>query len=1025
MFIYIRSKLTGKVIGKLFTITYSFKASGMKNRNHFIISGSAFEFRGFLGLVFLVMGMALLFLTPNNSFAQNGALSGEIKDEETGESLAGANVLIQDTEMGTSANVDGRYIIRRIPEGEYTVVFRYIGYETEEIEVTITAGETTEQNVSLSSETIEGEEVTVTARQRGQSRAFSEQRNSTNIKNVISSDQINSFADNTVSGALSRIPGMGHGGTNIRGVGSGATNVTMDGQRMGSTGDDRSVDLSTISSDMVQELEVIKVITPDMDADALAGVINVDTRRPVGGERTMNIRVGGGMQDRYRPFTGPQGRASFSYGDSPTDRYSFGVNFSYQRDPRASESFTTDWGPPRSFDPPEDEEIDEETYEKLYDGPKDRLANLSNQVNFDIRDRYGTGLQLTFQPTSRSTYHVQGMFNIQDRKRSRYGISYNPRLENYTTPLQTGPRPGENQGNMGHNARLDESITHQYTVQAGASHMLDLFNLEYSLGWGHGRFTEDQYRIGFQTFSRHEFIFNLDDRLNPTVEIAPWSENASYPTPTRLPLQTIDHRINNNTNNDLKASIDIEAPHEFGDMKFGASGSLRFMRGTGERLNREYRSNLNVGSFSNIENAEWNVFGRDHQTYQIPWLIDLQKAKEFYIQQTPNFQTNMEQWALSTQTSSYTASEHTYAGYGMTDIQFDWFKILGGLRLEHTYNDYVGREGAIDDAGNFLGATDISSINSYTNIFPNAQFVFELGQMTNIRLAYSRSIGRPSFNQLNPFIMRDYSSQTIEQGNPNLDPMLSNNFDFLFEHYFMNIGQFTVGLFYKDMKDFVFSFTERIREGEGDEDPEFAGWTRTSFRNGEEATVYGAEISWQQNLEFLPGFLGNLGSYFTYSYAQSIADLDREVEEHTHGLAQLADLIGISTSEDYQEVTPLIDQRPHVLNAGLDYSQNRFFAQVSYQWAAPSISSYGNLRLVPEIPDIPISERVQFDQFNDAATDLSLTVRYRITPNFRFWVDATNILNDRSVSYFFDREYYPDTVSLSGREISMGLHYNF
>ncbi len=256
--------------------------------------------------------------------------------------------------------------------------------------------------------------------------------------------------------------------------------------------------------------------------------------------------------------------------------------------------------------------------------------------------------------------------------------------------------------------------------------------------------------------------------------------------------------------------------------------------------------------------------------------------------------------------------------------------------------------------------------------------------------------------------------------------MLSNNFDFLFEHYFMSVGQVTVGLFYKDMKDFVFSFSERIQEDEtGDEQPEFAGWTRTGFRNGEQATVYGAELSWQQNLEFLPSFLGNLGTYVTYSYSQSIADVDREIEEHTHGLASLLNLVGFGVSDDYKEITPLIGQRPHVLNVGLDYSQNKVFTQISYQWAAPSISSYGNLRLVPEIPDLPITQRVQFDQFNDAATDLSFTLRYRITQNFRFWFDASNILNDRSINYYYDREYYPNTVSLSGRSISLGLHYTF
>ncbi|MEX2603150.1 MAG: TonB-dependent receptor [Gracilimonas sp.] len=988
--------------------------------------GSAHIKTGLTGKLFgSILSILIVLFLSSVVFAQDGTIRGEVTELETGETLVGANVIVEGTAKGASTDIDGRYVIRNVPAGDYTLLFRYLGFESKNMEVTVEAGESIQVDMQMSATTLQGEEIQVTAFQRGQSRALSEQRKSVNIKNVISSEQIEAFADNTVTGALSRIAGMGHGGTNIRGVGAGATNVTMDGQRMGATGSNRSVDLSTISADMVQDLEVIKVITPDMDADALAGVININTRRPIGGERSMNIRLGGGVQDRYLKHTGTMQRASVSYGNSPNDRYSFGLNFSYQRDPSADEQFRTEWQG-RAF------VVDNEP-SKVFD----ILSSVNSNLDYNIPERIGTGAQFTFQPSDISTYHVQGMFNFENRSRYQYGISYNPRMQNYTQPTYTGDPDGaggadaENQGTIQYNPRLDDIEIQQYTVQAGGRHRLDQLDLEYKLGWGHGRYSDDQYRMNFETNSNYEFIFDTEDRWNPNVDIAPWSRasNPVFPRTNEMFFQEMDHRINNNVDNDIQASVDMEIPYQFGDIKTGLSSSLTFKRGVGEQIPRQPSTRMTVANFKQIENGAWEIFDRSNETFHLPWLIDLDNARDFYLTQSPRFTygpDGIEEWAQSTETSRYFANENTYAAYAMSNFRVGPFTLLGGLRVEHTYNYYSGREGRIDNTG-WLGATDINSSNSYTNFFPNLQTVFAFGQMTNLRLAYSRSIGRPNFNQLNPYIMRNEANKTIQQGNPKLSPMLSNNFDVLFEHYFLNVGQFTIGLFYKDMKDFVFSYSEPVNYPLDNELGLSPGrYMVSGFRNGEQATVYGAEFMWQQNLEFLPGILGNLGTYVNYSYAQSIADVGRGLDEQsTHGLAHLFELVGLDGQfdnfQDYKNITPLEGQRPHVVNAGLDFSKGEFFTQVSYQWAAPSISSYGSN--AKTLIASPREQSVYFDQFNGARQNLSLTARYWISDHFQVWFDASNILNHKEVSYFYDEDYYPYSTDLSGREITLGLRY--
>ena len=957
----------------------------MKTKNTLLKNDPVFLDRSGAGgrWIFTILPLVLVLL-PGLLLAQTGTITGEVRDADTGESLPGANVVIDGTTIGVATDVDGRYTLRNVPAGSQTVVVRYLGYRFTEEQVELDEEERLVLNIDLVSDMIEGDEIFVVARQRGQARSLTRQRQSVNIRSVISSEQMDRFADQTIDGALQRVAGMGHGGANIRGIGAGASNIVMDGQRMGSTGPgDRSVDLGTISADMVQEMDVIKVITPDMDADAMSGVISISTRRAIGGERTMNARLGGGWNSRFLGMMGPNSRASISYGDSPRDTYSYGINLSYQRDTPATETLSTRWSL-ASFD----------DY-----GAANVLDDVRSRIELDPRNRYGAALQFTFQPTDRTTYHVQGWFNYQDRERMEYELWHEPTSNRYIDPWTTGGMG--TQGYFRYNSGIRDYRIHQYTVQAGGRHLFDRFDMEYSMGWGHGRYNQSRYDFPFRTTARYEFIVDLEDRWHPTLEIAPHSERPTFPGAHDLIFDDgVDEHWSHHIDNEFSGSLDFELPLNRAEIKFGASTLMKYKNGLEERYNTSYDRRLNLIDFPVLLNADWNLFNRTHRTYHIPWLMDLQKSRDWYYGEYPSFDFDLEMWAASAETEYYTANENTYATYGMGTLELGRFRFLGGVRVEHTHSRYDGRDGTISDEGRFRGAVDTSAVHNYTNIFPNAQLVFSITNMTNIRLAYSRSIGRPTFGQLNPYVMRNHNSDRLTHGNPKLKPMLSNNLDLLFEHYFMNVAQFTVGLYYKELSDFVYPYTEIIRPEGIDGEGLYSGWRRSTYLNGEEAIAYGLEASWQQNLDFLPGFLGYTGLYANYSYSASEAEVS-------------------GRSDDPPRLT---DQRPHVVNAGLDYSRGGFSGQISYQWGAPSISSYGDRHRVPEIdPQI----RVWYDRYRDAANDLSITLRYRLTDNFRLWLDGSNLLNFRSVSYHYDRDLYPHDASLSGRMVNLGLRYTF
>ncbi len=926
------------------------------------------------GWMFLIV-ITVLGLCTGQAFAQTGTVAGTVIDDGSGESLPGATLMLEGTSIGAAADVDGRFTLRNVPAGDHVLIVRFIGYRSTEVPITVEAGERTTQNVRLEGEFIEGDELLIEAHQRGQSRALTRQRQSINIRSIMSSEQIERMTTTTVDGALSRVTGM-HGGTNIRGVGSAMSNVTVDGQRMGTTGTaSRSVDLSTISVDMVQDLDVIKVITPDMDADALAGVINISMRRPVGAERDLDIRLGGGVTPRYLTHTGPSTRASFSYGDSPNERFAYSVNASYQRSPSASERMNTEW----------------ETL-NFGEGPEDVLSRLTNELRFDPRDRYGTGIQMTFQPTERTTFHVQGMYNYQDLNESRYSKSYRPRIEHYQSQNRTERDFGHNRGRIRKEAESRISNIHQLTFQTAARHLFDGFDMEYKIGWGYGRYDQDRYRFRFDSPADYEYYVTLEDRSNPTFET--WNLEKPEQSLYYLSYYEPDYRWNIQNDNELSATVDFEVPHNYGSMKFGTSTRMTFKDGRQERFRMEYDRRVDAMQFEMLVNQDWHIMGRDHSTYHMTWLLDLDDARDFFYGQYTHMRLDRESWAETAETERYDAYEHTYAGYGMTNIALGRLSILGGVRVEHTRNYYDGREGVIDNEGRFGGATDVANRSNYTFLFPNAQLVFGLGEMTNIRLAYSRSIGRPNFDQLAPYRMINYDRETIRRGNPELDPMVSDNFDLLFEHYFMNVGELTMGFYYKELSDFIYQFEDRIDEGV------FLGWRERTYRNGEEATVYGLEASWQQRFDFLPGFLGNFGTFANYTWSRSIADLDRD--------------------RDRYGTFPLTGQRPHILNFGLDYDQGGLSVSAFYRWTSPVLQAYRNLEWVPPIQ---LRERVWFDRYETGRNDLSLSLRYRLTDNIRIWADANNLLGYQSTTYYYDRDFYPSTIRQSVRSFALGVRY--
>ncbi len=109
----------------------------------------------------------IIFLVINLLYSQQiltGSIEGSALDQATHSPLIGANIIILNTTLGAVTDPDGKFVIRNIPVGNYSVQFRMLGYSTvTRTDVIVRSQRTTTVNGELSEQTVESEQVIVTA----------------------------------------------------------------------------------------------------------------------------------------------------------------------------------------------------------------------------------------------------------------------------------------------------------------------------------------------------------------------------------------------------------------------------------------------------------------------------------------------------------------------------------------------------------------------------------------------------------------------------------------------------------------------------------------------------------------------------------------------------------------------------------------------------------------------------------------------------------------------------------------------
>lgn len=256
----------------------------------------------------LLLSSMLLFVFQGLLLAgTTGKIAGKVIDAETGESLYGANVIIDGTDLGASADADGYYFILRVPPGTYSVRATMIGYATlNQTNVRVEVDRSITVDFALSPTVIEGEEVTVEAQREVIKMDVSSSQTRAQAEDIISVPLVTNVTDflNLTAGVQNM---------EIRGGGLDQTGFMVDGMEMMDNRSNRPIISINLSS--VKEVSVIKGGFNAEYGNIRSGLINVVTKE--GSPTRFHASVDLRMAPAYQKHEGPSATGPDNYWTRP------------------------------------------------------------------------------------------------------------------------------------------------------------------------------------------------------------------------------------------------------------------------------------------------------------------------------------------------------------------------------------------------------------------------------------------------------------------------------------------------------------------------------------------------------------------------------------------------------------------------------------------------------------------------------------------------------------------------------------
>ena len=221
---------------------------------------------------------------------------------------------------------------------------------------------------------------------------------------------------------------------------------------------------------------------------------------------------------------------------------------------------------------------------------------------------------------------------------------------------------------------------------------------------------------------------------------------------------------------------------------------------------------------------------------------------------------------LEESAGNYDATEQVSAGY----LRFEQklgkkLELMLGLRMEATNLKTSGFNWIVDeDENEYLEPTGTYK-NNYINWLPSVLLKYNATDDLKVRASYTKTLARPKYSHMMPgsSINRTESPVEVFVGNPDLKPVISNNYDLSAEYYFKSVGLVSASLFYKRINDYMVEHVSKGSYGNYDD------CKITRPVNAFDADLLGVELGLQRDFGFIHPSLKCFGFYGNYTYTHS------------------------------------------------------------------------------------------------------------------------------------------------------------
>jgi TonB-dependent receptor len=824
------------------------------------------------------------------------------------------------------------------------------------------------------------EEVVVTGQRATQQRAIDRQRAATGLTSVAAADEIGNLPDRNVAEVIERLPGVGvqydqgEGRyVSVRGVPSDLNNYTINGFEIGNPdGNTRRLPLDIVSGQLLNRVEVAKVKTAGQDGQGIGGNINLVTQTAFDfrSDRFFQVSAQAGYQtlNEESPIRGDVSLGG-RFGD-----FGVMVGASYSdREFASAGLYPDDWTP--------------------FTGAA--RGALPINVKFTdyrlTRERIGAIASLDWRPDGPTSLFLRALYSrfTEDEYRQRYRLDFaTPALRTAgAVRLNSDGLSGTTTGatEIRQDLRLEYKEKSVLSVQAGGRTQLQDWTLDYGIAGAHNEVIEPnqlwQFRAspGTVDFDFTDELFTATPRTPVTAamlgfrQYAEQDENGdedivSARFDARRPLDMFDG-----------AELSLGLKYRSTDKSFdsgnaiwdrGATAATRFVLSVDPSL---------VGPSVTVEPRDGRLY-TINPTLSAQGLIAYTRANlagPFFVRNTASTLAN----ATLADTD---VGEDVAAAYLTADITVGGWTFTPGLRVEQTELDITGFR-----LVNGTSVVPASESQSYTDWLPSLIARWEPNEDVVVRLAYSRSLGRPNYLDLSPggtntFV--DNGDGTFDgglsMGNAQLDPYRADAFDASAEWYFAPGGLLSAGVFAKTIDNPIYTRSE-TRRGVAFGGRNYRTLTFSQKDNADSADLYGLELAWRQQFDFLPGLWSGLGVDANLTLIDGSLDLPGRS--------------GVSFPE----------QSDTLYGVQIFYQYGPVEASIAYHSTGSALLALG--------------ADTTTDQYNDELRRLDAKATFAVTDNASIFFEAQNLTDEPTRQYQGGHEDWITQNERYGRVFNAGM----